>query len=130
MAIGADTTKMGSRPAGSVAAAVRGFHASYFAFVLATGIISTGTFTLGPSWLSRALLVLASAGFVVLSAALVLQLAWYRSRVVADIAAPEQVFGFFAIVAALDLIGVRFDAAGHPMVTAVLAAVAAVLWSC
>ncbi len=47
MAIGADTTKMGARPAGSVAAAVRGFHASYFAFVLATGIISTGTFTPG-----------------------------------------------------------------------------------
>ena len=66
----------------------------------------------GPSWLSRALLVLASAAFVVL-AALVLQLAWHRSRVVADIAAPEQVFGFFAIVAALDLLGVRlFVAAG------------------
>ena len=128
MAAGVDARKMGARPAGSVAAAIRDLHPSYFAFVMATAIISTGTFTFGPSWLSRALLVLASAGFVVLSAALVLQLAWYRSRVVTDIAAPEQVFGFFAIVAALDVLGVRFDAAGHPIVTAVLAAVAAVVW--
>ncbi len=128
MPVGVDARKMGARPAGSVAAAIRDLHPSYFAFVMATAIISTGTFTFGPSWLSRALLVLASAGFVVLSAALVLQMAWYRSRVVADIAAPEQVFGFFAIVAALDVLGVRFDAAGHPIVTAVLAAVAAVVW--
>lgn len=47
-------------------------HPSYFAFVLATGIISTGTLLLGPSWLSQALLVIASIGFVVLIAALVI----------------------------------------------------------
>ena len=38
--------------------------------LLATGIISTGTFLLGPSWLSRALLGAASAGLIVLGAAL------------------------------------------------------------
>ena len=106
MAIGADTTRSGTRTAGGVANAIRDLHPSYFAFVMATGIISTGTFTLGPLWLSRAMLVLASAGFVVLSAALVLRLVWYRSSVVADIAAPNQVFGFFTVVAAFDLLGV------------------------
>ena len=41
---------------GRVAAAIRELHPSYFAFVMATGIISTGAFVLGPAWLSRALL--------------------------------------------------------------------------
>ena len=128
MAIGSDTTKMGTRPASGVATAIRDLHPSYFGFVMATGIISFGTFLLGPLWLSRAMLVLASAGLVVLSAALVLRLAWYRSNVAADIAAPNQVFGFFTVVAAFGLLGVRFDEAGHPTITAVLTAVAAVLW--
>ena len=121
-------SSMGTARRGRAAAAIREFHPSYFAFVMASGIISTGTFTLGPSWLSAVMLVVASAGFVVLGAALVLQVAWYRSSVAADIAAPEQVFGFFAVAAALDVLGVRFDAAGHPMVTAVFAAAAAVVW--
>ena len=40
-----------ARPASRAAAAVRDLHPGYFAFVMATGIISTGTFLLGPSWL-------------------------------------------------------------------------------
>jgi tellurite resistance protein TehA-like permease len=95
---------------------------------MATGIISTGTFLLGPSWLSRALLVIASAGFVVLAAALVIWLARYRSRVAAEVRAPERVFGFFAVPASCDLLGARYAAAGHPMVTTVLACAGAVVW--
>ena len=33
------------------ASAIRDLHPGYFAFVMATAIISTGTFLLGPSWL-------------------------------------------------------------------------------
>jgi hypothetical protein len=58
-----------TRFGGRVAAAIRDPHPSYFAFVMATGIISTGAFLLGPSWLSQALLVIASIGFVALAAA-------------------------------------------------------------
>jgi tellurite resistance protein TehA-like permease len=95
---------------------------------MATGIISTGTFLLGPSWLSRVLLVIASAGFAVLVAALVIQLARHRSRVVADFQAPDRVFGFFAITASCDLLGTRYASAGHPMVTTVLGCVGAAAW--
>src|SRR5262252_6752189 len=116
------------RLAGRVAAAIRDLHPSYFAFVMATGIISTGAFVLGPAWLSQALLVIASIGFVVLVAALGIWLARYRSRVVAEFRAPERVFGFFAISASCDLLGARFASAGHPMVTTVLACLAAVVW--
>ena len=117
-----------ARSLSRTAAAIRDLQPGYFAFVMATGIISTGTFLLGPAWLSRALLAAASAGLVVLSAALAIRLAVFRSSVAADIRAPERVFGFFTIVAGLDVLGVRLGAAGHPLTTAILAGVAAVVW--
>ena len=117
-----------TRSLSRTATAIRDLHPGYFAFVMATGIISTGTFLLGPSWLSRALLAAASIGLVVLGAALVLRLAMFRSSVAADIQAPERVFGFFTIVAGIDVLGIRLGAAGHPLATAILAGLAAVLW--
>ena len=117
-----------ARSLSRTAAAIRDLQPGYFAFVMATGIISTGTFLLGPAWLSRALLAAASAGLVVLSAALAIRLAIFRSSVAADIQAPERVFGFFTIVAGLDVLGVRLGAAGHPLTTAIMAGVAAVVW--
>ena len=117
-----------TRSLSRTATAIRDLHPGYFAFVMATGIISTGTFLLGPSWLSRALLAAASIGLVVLSAALVLRLAMFRSSVAADIQAPERVFGFFTIVAGIDVLGIRLGVAGHPLATAILAGLAAVIW--
>ena len=117
-----------TRSLSRTATAIRDLHPGYFAFVMATGIVSTGTFLLGPSWLSRALLAAASIGLVVLSAALVLRLAMFRSSVAADIQAPERVFGFFTIVAGIDVLGTRLGVAGHPLATAILAGLAAVIW--
>ncbi|HCU94868.1 MAG TPA: tellurite resistance protein permease, partial [Actinobacteria bacterium] len=108
--------------------AVRDLHPGYFAYVMATGIISTGTFLLGPSWLSLALLAAASAGLLVLAVALAARLAFFRSSVAADIQAPDRVFGFFTITAGLDVLGVRLTLAGHPLATAILAALAAAVW--
>src|ERR1039457_3489490 len=135
MILGRMTMGTGTGPAGGqarslswTATAIRDLHPGSFAFVMATGIISTGTFLLGPSWLSRALLAAASAGLVVLSAALLIRLAIFRSDVAADIQAPERVFGFFTIAAGIDVLGVRLGAAGHPLATAILAGLAAVVW--
>src|SRR5690242_668516 len=113
---------------GRTAAAVQSLSPGSFAFVMATSIISTATSLLGPSWLSRALLVVASAGFVVLSVVLVVQLAFFRPRLVAGFHDPERVFGFFAIAAGIDVLGTRLAAAGHPLVTAILAGAAAAVW--
>jgi tellurite resistance protein TehA-like permease len=117
-----------ARPAGRAATAVRDLNPGYFAFVMATGIISTGTFLLGPAWLSRALLVIAAAGLVVLAVALAARVIAFRPSLAADVRAPDKVFGFFTITAALDVLGVRLASAGHPLVTAILAAVAAGVW--
>ena len=117
-----------ARAAGRAAAAVRELHPGYFAFVMATGIVSTGAFLLGPSWLSLALLAAASVGLVVLAVALVARLVFYRPSVAADIRAPDRVFGFFTITAGLDVLGVRLALAGHPLATAILAVLAAAVW--
>src|SRR5215469_17164584 len=122
------TSRSQPGPLGRATTVIRDLNPGGFALVMATGIISTGTFLLGPSWLSQALLVIASVGFVVLVVALVIWLVRCRSRAVAEFQAPERVFGFFAISASCDLLGARFAAAGHPMVTTVLACVAAVVW--
>lgn len=115
-------------PAGRAARAVRELHPAYFAYVMATGIVSTAAFSLGPSWLSLALLGAACAGLAVLGAALAVRLLYFRPSVAADIQAADRVFGFFTITAGLDVLGARFMLAGHPLATAVLAAVAAAVW--
>jgi tellurite resistance protein TehA-like permease len=116
------------RTLGRTAKAIKELNPGYFAFVMATGIISTGTFLLGPAWLSQVLLAVASAGLVVLTAALVIRLAFFGSSVAADIHAPDRVFGFFTITAGMDVLGVRIAAAGHPLGTAILAGLAAAVW--
>lgn len=118
----------GRRRSGRTAAAIRTLHPSSFSFVMATGIVSTAAVLLGPAWLARVLLVIASAGLVVLAAVLAIRITVYRQDVVADVKTPERVFGFFTIVAGLDVLGVRLDSAGYPSVTAVLAGLAAAAW--
>ena len=123
------TDSGGQRGAASAAArGVRELDPGCFAFVMATGIVSTGMSLLGPSWLSLALLLIAVAGFAVLTVALVARLVLFRPQVVADLRTPERAFGFFTVPAGLDVLGVRFAIAGHPLVTAVLAACAAAVW--
>jgi len=128
--MGADTGATGgqTRSLGRAATAIRDLHPGYFAFVMATGIISTGTFLLGPSWLSRALLVVAAAGLVVLGVALVIRLIAFLPFVAADVRAPDRVFGFFTITAGIDVLGLRLASAGHPLATAILAGLAAAVW--
>jgi hypothetical protein len=64
----------------------------------------------------------------VLGAALVAWLIFFRPSVAADIHAPDRVFGFFTITAGLDVLGERLAPAGHPLATAILAALAAAVW--
>jgi tellurite resistance protein TehA-like permease len=117
-----------ARSPGRTATAIRDLDPGYFALVMATGIVSVGTFLLGPPWLSRALLVVTWAGLVVLGTALLIRLFLFGPSVAADFYAPDRVFGFFTITAGLDVLGVRLAAAGHPLITVILACVAAAVW--
>ena len=116
------------RSPGAAAAAVRDLNPRYFSLVMATGIVSTGAFLLGPAWLSRALLAVAAAGLIVLACALTARVVFFRARVTADIKAADRVFGFFTIPASLDVLAVRLSFAGHPLGTTALACLAALTW--
>ena len=67
---------------------------------MATSIISTGTFLLGLSWLSRVLLVITLTGLVVLSVALVIQLIFFRPDL-AGVAAAVWLVLTYAVPASL-----------------------------
>ncbi len=126
--VSADVQAAAAPSAGRAAQMIRDLPPACFAFVMATGIISADSYSFGPDWLSQTLLVAAAGGLVLLTAMLAVRLWRYRPRVLADLRTPERTFGFFTIVAGTDVLGARFAEAGHPLVTAVLAALAAVIW--
>ncbi|HEX9031366.1 MAG TPA: hypothetical protein VF834_05935, partial [Streptosporangiaceae bacterium] len=59
---GTDVETASTSVSGPVTRAVRDLPPAAFAFVMATGIISTDTFVQGPAWLSRLLLAAAAIG--------------------------------------------------------------------
>jgi tellurite resistance protein TehA-like permease len=128
--VSTDVQTAGSRASGRAARAIRDLPPGAFAFVMATGIISIDAYTFGPAWLSRLLLGLAGTGLAVLAAMLVIRLMQFRRNVLADLDAPERTFGFFTIVAGIDVLAARVADSGHPLVTAVLAIAAAAIWIC
>jgi tellurite resistance protein TehA-like permease len=113
---------------GRITAVIQHLAPSSFSFVMATGIVSTAGLTLGPLWLSKTLLAVACVGLVVLVASLLTRVVRFPQNIIIDARAPERVFGFFTIVAGVDVLGVRLSASGHVVLTAWLACVAALVW--
>jgi tellurite resistance protein TehA-like permease len=100
----------------------------YGAWVMATAIVSTGLEVFGRHGLSVALLVIGCAAFALLLVATGWRLARFRDRLLADAADAGLGFGYFSLVAAADVLGVRFALDHHPHVTLVLAAASVPLW--
>lgn len=98
-----------------------------FAFVMATGIVSTSFLIVGWIAVSAALLWIAIAGLVALSAALMWRLVRHPDAVASDAREPDRAFGYFTIVAAINVVGVRLYSEA-PIVTIVLAALSVPIW--
>ncbi|MEA9985961.1 tellurite resistance/C4-dicarboxylate transporter family protein [Subtercola sp. RTI3] len=99
-----------------------------FSFVMATGIISTALNLTGWTVLSAVFLITALGGLVVLAGLSLTRLALYRRDVLADMQNPGRAFGFFTIVAGLDVVAVRLAAGGYPWPAAVLAGMSVPVW--
>lgn len=80
--------------------AIRELNPSYFALVMATGIVARATRLDDALALSDALLAIALLAFVVMSGAYALRLAWYHREFAADARDPRRAFGFFTFGAA------------------------------
>ncbi|HEY3559433.1 MAG TPA: tellurite resistance/C4-dicarboxylate transporter family protein [Kribbella sp.] len=108
--------------------AVEGLTPGYFALVMASGIISVGLQLEGFHLLSRLLLVVCGAAFVVLLILTVWRLVAYGASMREDFTDPRRAFGFFTFVAGTNVLGVRLGVAGFYTATAVLLVVAGVAW--
>ncbi len=103
-------------------------HPGYAALVMATGIISTGLALFGWDVLSGALLVVAVVAFAVLLAAYAWRVIAYPRRALADARDPGRAFGYFSLVAAPNVLGIRLALDDQLLATAVLALFSAPVW--
>lgn len=119
------------RPRGSrwraVAAAAEDLTPGAFAFVMATGIVSTALAGHGASAISAVLLWIAGAGYVVLWAGYLWRAVFRWQRFRADLAGPRG-FAFLTLVAASDVLAGRLALDGHYGTAAALAAVGVAGW--
>jgi tellurite resistance protein TehA-like permease len=95
---------------------------------MATGIISTALNLTGWSILSTVFLVVALAGLAVLTVLSVTRVVFFWQDVVADFTVPGRAFGFFTVVAGLDVVAVRLAAGGYSWPAAVLGAMSVPVW--
>ena len=99
-----------------------------FAFVMATGIISTAFATVGWTVLSIVLLVIAILALVVLVVATVWRFVAHRAKFLDETREPRHAFGFFTTVAAINVVGIRLYSPESPGWTIALAIVSVPIW--
>jgi tellurite resistance protein TehA-like permease len=110
-------------------AQLEGLSPSYFALVMATGIVSIGSDLLGLSVLGAALFVVNIGAYLGLWLLTVLRLVRYRGAFLEDLTDHRRGIGFLTIVAGTGVLGAQVILIGHSYVVAtVLLAAAAVLW--
>jgi tellurite resistance protein TehA-like permease len=80
-------------------------HPSYFAFVMATGIVSIAAKLLDMSGIAVALLWANVAFFAALCTLTVLRVVWFYDRVRADVLHHGRAVGFFTLPAAISVVG-------------------------
>lgn len=108
--------------------AVRTLPPSYFAFVMATGIISVGLDGVGLAAASAVLMWVAVAGFVVLLALSLWRMVAFGREFVADLTSPRSAFGFFTFVAGVNVLAARFTDGGGVLLPLSMLAVAFLVW--
>jgi tellurite resistance protein TehA-like permease len=102
---------------------------SYFALVMATGIISIGCYLMGPRPLAFGLFALNGVTYVVIWALSALRLRRYPRRVLEDLTSHQRGLGFLTVVAATGVLGAETIVIAHEFALAVvLLGIAAVLW--
>jgi tellurite resistance protein TehA-like permease len=115
-------------PSGRVQQAVRGLTPSYFALVMASGIISVGMRQHDRIHVSVLLLFVCAASFVVLVVLNVWRVVACRDAVVSDFIDPARGFGFFTFIAGANVLGVRLAMDGHAVTAAGLLGVGMLAW--
>lgn len=90
-----------------LASGIKNLFPGYFAFVMATGIVSVASHTLGMALIARALLGINVAGYGILTLLLLARIAMYPKRVFQDLCDHERGPGFFTVVAGTCVLGAQ-----------------------
>jgi tellurite resistance protein TehA-like permease len=102
---------------------------SYFALVMATGIVSIGCYLMGLRPVAVGLFGLNGVAYAVIWVLSLLRLRFYPKRVLDDLTSHQRGLGFLTVVAATGVLGAQVILIGHEFaIAAVLLAVAIVLW--
>jgi tellurite resistance protein TehA-like permease len=104
------------------------FNPGSAALVMSTGIVSTALGLFGRQVLSVALLAVAVVAFVVLLVGYAWHAIAYPLRVVADARDPGEGFGYFTLVAAANVVGLRLALDHHVGATVVLGVASLPVW--
>jgi hypothetical protein len=115
-------------PAGLAVRAIATLDPGYFAWVMASGIVSVGTDLLGYRALSEAILIVTMAAFAGLVVAYAARAVWLAPYVRRSLQDPSVAMAYFTFVAGADVLGVRLVMAGQAMLSAALAGAAALAW--
>lgn len=115
-------------PASRIGRTVATLDPGYFAWVMATGIISIGADLLGYGEMSRVVFGVAIAAFVLLVLAYLARFLRYPSFVRQSFRDPTTAMAYFTVVAGSDVLATRFAMSGHTDVALGLGAFAALIW--
>jgi tellurite resistance protein TehA-like permease len=113
---------------GQLDASVRLLPPGSFAFVMATGIVSTAFHIIKASTISQFLLVVAVVGLAILTVAYIWRLIAFRGDLARDVREPGRAFGFFTVVAGINVVGIRLYSSGASKITIALALIAIPIW--
>ena len=106
----------GALPSGLVRRALATLDPGYFAWVMASGIVSVGTDLLGYPVLSRVTLGVTVGAFVLLVLCYTVRMVWFWPWVRQSLRDPTTAMAYFTIVAGTDVLAVRLAMAGRPLV--------------
>jgi tellurite resistance protein TehA-like permease len=126
---GRGTSSGAGRPRGSAAAEMlRTLNPGYFAFVMATGIVSAAAHHLGLHHISAALLLVTILGWALLAVAYCWRALAFRAAFLADLWSPATGFAYFTVVAGCTVLAGRLGLDGHRTAASVLIAIGTVTW--
>ncbi|HEY9206077.1 MAG TPA: tellurite resistance/C4-dicarboxylate transporter family protein [Candidatus Methanoperedens sp.] len=108
---------------------VSDLYPGYFAFIMATGIVSIASYLQGMSSLARALFFINILGYAVLWSLTLLRLFWHFPKFISDLTSHVRGPGFFTLVAGTCILGNQFVLIAQDFTTAIsLFFAGAVLW--
>ncbi|MBP7399702.1 MAG: tellurite resistance/C4-dicarboxylate transporter family protein [Chitinophagales bacterium] len=87
---------------------VKNLSPAYFAIVMATGIISTGSFLMDMNRIANFLFVLNNIFYIIMWALTILRLVWYSKSLIKDLTDHMSGTGFFTIVAGTCVLGIQY----------------------